>query len=121
MWINRCDNDRGFVCSAKMQNFMTETGLFGMFQIINGVEPNQREATHEHIIKFTDHVLATEGMLRNTAGIETIDCSEKIESDHRGYLTHVCFSDYFSEEFVEAHRRSIRISIQIEKRTEKDL
>ena len=30
-------------CSAKMQNFMNETGSFGVFQEINGVEPEKEK------------------------------------------------------------------------------
>ena len=36
------------VYSANMQNFMTEIGVFEVFQEINGVEPKQREAAREH-------------------------------------------------------------------------
>ena len=46
-------------------------------------------------------MLGTEGTLRNVTWIELIECSEIVESDHRGCLTDVDFSDYFSEEFVE--------------------
>ena len=57
------------VCSANMKNFMNKTGLFRVFQEINGVKPKQREAEHEHRSKCIDHVLETEGMLRNITEI----------------------------------------------------
>ena len=79
------------VCYANIQHFINETGLHDVFQEINGVEPERREATHENGSKCTDYVLETEGMLRNVTGIEIIECSEIVESDHRVYLTDVYF------------------------------
>ena len=40
---------------------MTETGLFGVFQEVNGVKSNQRKAAHKHGSKCADRVLETEG------------------------------------------------------------
>ena len=54
---------------------MNGTGLFDVFQEINGVEPEQRDATFEHGSKCVDYVLATEGALRCITGIELIECS----------------------------------------------
>ena len=88
---------------------MNETGLFGVFQEINSFEPDKRETTHDNCSKLICHVLATEGMLRNVKGIEIIECSKIIESDHRGYLTDVDFSDYFAEEFVERTYGAIEV------------
>ena len=48
------------VCSSNMQNFMNETGLFYVFQEINGAETEQRDDAFDHG-KFIDFVLATEG------------------------------------------------------------
>ena len=39
---------------------MTETGLFDVFQKINGLEPNQLEAAHEFGSKCADCALETE-------------------------------------------------------------
>ena len=78
-------------CSANMQNFVTETGLFGVFQEISRVEPDKREARHKHCSKCIDNVLAIERMLRNTIGTEIVECSETIESDYRVHLTDVDF------------------------------
>ncbi len=50
-------------------------------------------------------MLATEGVLRNAAGNELIECSEIVEHDHRWCLTDVDFSDYVVEEFVEGDLR----------------
>ena len=55
--MTECFNE--IVCSTNMQNFMTETGLCDVFQEINGVEPNQIEATHEHGSKCMYYVLST--------------------------------------------------------------
>ena len=76
---------------------MNETGLFDVFQEINRVESDQREATCEHRSNYAYYVMATEGTLRNMTGTEMIECSEIIESDHRDYLTDVDFSDYYAE------------------------
>ena len=52
-------------------------------------------------------MLATEGTLWNLTGIELIECTEIVESDHRRFLTDVEISDYFAEEFVEGDLRCI--------------
>ena len=49
---------------------MNETGLSDAFQEINGVEPYQKEATHECESNCTCYVMATEGILRNITGVE---------------------------------------------------
>ena len=77
--------------SANLQNIMNETCLFDLFQEINRVKPEEREATHDHRNKCIDCVLATEDLLCNMKGIEAIEYSEIIESHHRGNLTDVNF------------------------------
>ena len=52
------------VCSTNIQNFMNETGLFDVFQEINGVDLEQRDATFEFGSKCVDYVLTAEGVLR---------------------------------------------------------
>ena len=47
-------------------------------------------------------------MLRCIKGIELTECSEIVESDHRGYLTDVDFAEYFAEELVEGDLRKKR-------------
>ena len=49
-----------------------------------------------------------EGTLSNVKGCELIECSEIVESDHRGCLTNVDFAEYFAEEFVEEEKRMER-------------
>ena len=60
------------------------------------------ESTYEHGSKCIDCVLTTEGILLKTKGIELIECSEIIESDHQGCLTYVDFSNYFADTFFRA-------------------
>ena len=60
-----------------------------MFQGIIGVELDPREASYECGSNCMDHVLVTEGVLRNIKGIEIIECGESIESNYRGCLTDV--------------------------------
>ena len=38
-------------------------------------------------------------------GYELTECSEIMESDHRGHLTDVDFAEHFSEDFVEDEKR----------------
>ena len=44
-------------------------------------------------------------MLSKVTGCELIECSEIIESDHRGHLIDIDFADHFAEEFVEGDER----------------
>ena len=67
------------VYSTNMQNFMTETGLFDVFQEVNGVEMEQRDAAFEHGSKHADFSLTTEGILICVSKIELIDCNEIVE------------------------------------------
>ena len=53
-------------------------------------------------------MLATEGMLSNVKGCEFIECSEILESDHRGHLTYVDFAEYFAKEIFEGDERQER-------------
>ena len=46
------------MCSSNIQDFVNETGVFDVFQEINGVELDQREATHECTSNCVDYVLA---------------------------------------------------------------
>ena len=78
-------------CSVSMKIFMNETGLFDVFQEINGVEPDKRKSTHDNGRKCIDHMLSTEGTLCRITGMEIIECNEIMESDDRGFLTDVDF------------------------------
>ena len=80
---------------------MNETGLHDVFAEINRVEESDREATHQHGSRYVDCVLATDGTLRNVQGCELIECSEIVESDHRGNLTDADFAECFIEDFAE--------------------
>ena len=75
---------------------MNETGLCDVFVEINGVEIENREATHQHVRKCIVYVLATEGTLRNATGIKLIESSEIVESDHRGCLTDIDLTEHFA-------------------------
>ena len=70
---------------------MTETGLFHVFQEINIVDPNWREAAHDYASKFTYYMLETEGIFRNKTGMWILEYSKMIESNYRGFLTDVDF------------------------------
>ena len=80
------------VSSENIKNFMNETGLCDVLAETNGVEKENREATHQHKRKLIDCVLSREGMLRNETLIELIECSEIVESGHTWHLTDIDFS-----------------------------
>ena len=79
--------------SENITNFMSEPGLHDVFAEINGVKIENRGATCQHGREHIDHGLATEGMLSKETGIILIECSEKVESNHRGCLTDTYFSE----------------------------
>ena len=83
--------------SKNIKNFVNETDIFDVFAETSGLEEDEREATHQHGIKCIDCVLATDGMLRNVKGCELVECSEIVESDHRGCLTDVDFAQCFQK------------------------
>ena len=87
--------------SDNAKSFMNETGLYDVFAEVNGVEEDKRETTCQHGSAWIDHVLAADGMLRKAKGCELTECSELVESDHRGQLTDVDLAENFSEDFAK--------------------
>ena len=92
--------------SENIKSFMNETEIYDVFTETNVVETDKKEATYQHGIKCVNHVLATDGTLRKVKECELTECSEIVESDHRGCLTDVDFAEYFSEEFVGDEERA---------------
>ena len=80
---------------------MNKVGLHDAFAETNGVKESKREATCQHGGRCIYHALATDGVLRNVRGCELTEWSEIVESDHRGHLTDVDFSECFVEDFAE--------------------
>ena len=50
-------------------------------------------------------MLATEGMMKKVTGCELTECSEIVESEHRGCLRDMHFAECSSEEFMEGDVR----------------
>ena len=59
-------------------------------------------------------MLATEGVLSKVKGCPPIECSEIVESDHRGCLTDVDFVEHFAEKFIEEVKTRKETQILIE-------
>ena len=85
------------IYSTNMQNFMNETVLFDIFQEVNGVEMEQREAALECGSKCADFGLEIERILRFIVGIGLTECSKIVESDHSRHSTDDNLADYFAE------------------------
>ena len=98
---------------------MNETGSNDVFAEINELEIENREATCQHVRKCIYYVLYIEGMLRKVTGIELVECSELVESDHRECLTTADFSECFAEEFVDRDKRKNR-SINLNRKSHRE-
>ena len=71
------------------------------FREVNEVEEKNREDAYEYECgsKCVDFVLGTEGVMNIVDGIELIECNEKVDSDHRGYLIDVNLEEFFESSF----------------------
>ena len=56
-----------------------------------------------------DYFLGSEGILNVTEGIKLIDCNEKADSDHQGFLVDLNLELNFEEEFNKEHEIEKRL------------
>ena len=66
-----------------------------MYDLLNGLEPNERDNTFIEGSKCIDFVLVTSSVIKFIKGCELINYDQIIETDHQGYLFDINLEQYF--------------------------
>jgi len=79
----------------RIQQFMTENGLYEVYQEVNDFEDCSRDKTYKKGSNQIDVVFTNESLLRYVRGSRLVDFNKVVISDHIGFLLDIDYEKYF--------------------------
>lgn len=89
------------ISEKAVKEFFAEIEVTDVHSKMNNVAAMHLDKTYKKVSRAIDSIAVSSRVMSYIEGSKLVECSDAVESDHRGYIIDAAMEDYFEMEFSQ--------------------